>query len=125
MAHWKKGFPSRYLQVSDLDVPIVATIASVKAETIGTGDDQELKLVVRFTNADVKACVLNLTRAEAIETIVGDPDTDTWVGHRIKLVKGMTRYQGKRVACISVEAPGPRTTDDVDDAMPTLESEVL
>jgi hypothetical protein len=37
MAHWKKGFPSRYLQVSDLDMPIVATIANTKSENVGLG----------------------------------------------------------------------------------------
>jgi hypothetical protein len=114
MAHWKKGFPGKFLQVSDLDTPIVATIASVRSETVGSGDDSETKLVVRFRETDVKAVVLNLTRAEAIENIVGDPDTDRWAGHRIKLVKGSTRYQGKRVACIAIEA-----LDDIDEAMPT------
>ena len=80
-----------------------------------------MKLVVRFKEADVKAVVLNLTRAEAIEGIAGDPDTDRWTGHRIKLVKGATRFQGKKVACIAVEAP-----DDIDTAMPTRQpSEVF
>ena len=37
-----------------------------------------------------------------------------------KIVKGSTRYQGKRVACIAIEAP-----DDIDQAMPTLDQEVL
>jgi hypothetical protein len=93
------------LQVSDLDAPIVATIKSVSSENVGSGEDAELKLVVRFKEPDIKAVVLNLTRAEAIETIVGDPDTDRWAGHRITLTKGMTRYQGKRVACIAIEKP--------------------
>ena len=35
------------MQVSDLDAPIVVTIASMKAETIGSGADSELKLVAR------------------------------------------------------------------------------
>jgi hypothetical protein len=130
MAHWKRGFPSKFLQVSDLDTPIVATIASVRSETVGSGDDAEEKLTVRFKEADVKACVLNLTRAEAIETIVGDPDTDRWPGHRIKLYRGTTRYQGKKVACIAIEAPSTRTAavvppDDIDESLPTLETEAL
>jgi len=67
MSHWKKSFPGKYLQVSDLDTPLVATIASVTNENVGQGDNAELKPVVRFTESGVKAVVLNLTRAEAIE----------------------------------------------------------
>src|SRR5262245_8960078 len=116
--HWKRGFPSKFLQVSDLDTPIVATIQSVGAESVGSGDSAERKLVVRFVEPTVKAVVLNLTRAEAIEGIAGDADTDKWTGTVIKLTKGSTRYQGKRVACIAIEAP-----DDIDSAMPTRHAE--
>ena len=105
MAHWKKAFPSRYLQVSDLDDgPIVATIKSVGAENIGTGEDAELKLVVKFQESD-KPLVCNLTRAEAIAKLAGSEDTDNWPGTRIAVRKGTTNYKGKRVECIAVEPP--------------------
>jgi hypothetical protein len=120
MAHWKSGFPSHYLQVSDLDSPLIATIADVKAETVGSGENQERKLVVHFEEPDVKAVVLNLTRAEAIESIVGDPDTARWPGHRVRLFKGVTRYQGKRVACISLAAP-----DDLDETLQPLKAQAF
>jgi hypothetical protein len=121
MAHWKKSFPGKYLQVSDLDTPIVATIANYREEAIGTGDDQERKPVIHFRESGVKAVVLNLTRAEAVEAIAGDPDTDRWPGTRICLYKGTTRYQGKRVACIAICAPG-KQGDQIDAAMPTAEA---
>lgn len=106
MAHWKKSFPSRYLQVSDLDDgPIVATIKNVGAENVGAGEDAELKLVVKFKESDVKSLVCNLTRADAIATLAGSEDTDNWPGTRIAIRKGTTSYKGKRVECISVEAP--------------------
>lgn len=117
MAHWKSGFPSRYLQVSDLDRPIVATIAGVKMENVGSGENAEMKPVVRFKESNVKSCVLNLTRAEAIETIAGDPDMDKWPDTKIKLTKGSTRYQGKKVACISIAA-----VDDIDATMQSAET---
>jgi hypothetical protein len=123
MAHWKKGFPSKYLQVSDLDTPIVATIAGVRSETVGSGDDAESKLVVRFKEPDVKAVVLNLTRAEAIATIVGNDDTDKWVGHRIQLFQGSTRFQGKKVPCIAISEP--TTGDDIDETMQPLKAEAF
>src|SRR5437870_11762780 len=47
MAHFKKAFPSKFLQVSDLDPDIHATITSVGAENVG-GENSDLKLVVRF-----------------------------------------------------------------------------
>ncbi len=104
MAHWKKAFPSKYLSVADLDDgPITATIAAVLTTNIG--DDQELKLVVQFKEADVKQLVLNLTRGEALAELAGSEDTDKWVGCTIQLVKGSTRYQGRKVGCITVQAP--------------------
>lgn len=104
MTHWKRAFPSRYLAVADLDDgPITATIATVLTTNIG--DDQELKLVVQFTEPDVKQLVCNLTRGEAIAEIAGSEDTDAWVGKTIQLVRGSTRYQGRKVGCITVQAP--------------------
>jgi hypothetical protein len=125
MPHWKKGFPSKYLQVAGLDTPILATIASVRNETVGSRDNQEPKIVVHFQE-DVKPVVLNLTRAEAIATIAGDDDTDRWPGTRIRLSRGVTRYQGKRVGCIVIDAPtkGKHSKpDDIDDALPTRDEE--
>ena len=125
MAHWKKSFPSRYMQVSDLDTPITATIADVRDEQVGNGDDSETKPVVYFREPGIKPVVLNITRCEAIEAIVGDPDRDRWSGHRITVFKGATRYQGKRVACISIKAPSTRAKDDIDESMPTRDEQVL
>jgi len=105
MAHWKKAFPGKFLQVSDLDTPIVATIASVRIENVGNEEDGERKPVVRFQEPDVKSLVCNLTRAESIAAIAGDDDVDNWVGTRIRIVRGTTRFQGKKVSCISVEPP--------------------
>jgi hypothetical protein len=115
MPHWKKSFPSKYLQVSDLDRPIVATIAGVRTENIGTGENAELKLVVTFREKGLKALVCNLTRAEAIAEVAGSDDTEAWPGTRVELVKGTTRYQGKKVACISVTTPS--VVDGDDDAL--------
>src|SRR4029450_4830208 len=56
MPHWKRSFPSRYLQVSDLDTPIVATIAAVQDEEVGSGDDAESKPVVHFKTTPRAAC---------------------------------------------------------------------
>lgn len=121
--HYKKSFPGKYLQTTDLDVPMVATIARVTKETVGVGADSEPKPVAHFAEPDIKALVLNLTKCEAIATIAGDEDTDGWAGVRIRLSRGTTRYQGKPIACIVVDAPprkpterkpGPAAPDDAD-----------
>src|SRR5262245_20570239 len=105
MAHWKKAFPSRYLQVADLeDGPITAIIKTVDAENVG-GENSDLKLVVKFHEPGVKSLVCNLTRAEAIAEIAGSEDTEEWPGTKIQLVRGTTRYQGKKVGCIVVQRP--------------------
>jgi hypothetical protein len=109
MTHWKKAFPGKYLQTSDLDVPILATIDRVSTENIG--DDGTRKLVVRFEDPNVKALIVNQTRAEAIATIAGSEDIDDWPDTRIQIERGLTRFQGKRVACIVVVQP-PHGDDD-------------
>ena len=109
--HYKKSFPGKYLQTTDLDVPMVATIARVTKETVGGGADAESKPVAHFQEPDTKSLVLNLTRCEAIATIAEDEDTDGWAGVRIRLSRGTTRFQGKTMACIMVDAPPRKPTD--------------
>ena len=116
--HYRKSFPSRFLQSADLDDgPLDVTIEQLAHENLGSKDEPENKLVAKFAG-DTKPLVLNLTRAESIADLVGDDNTDSWVGTRIRLGKGRTTYMGKRVACIDVlESPivgeGEAATDDV------------
>ena len=111
MPHFRKSFPSRFLQSTDLDDgPITVTINAVRDENVGTTDKPETKPVVESKEEGVKPFVLNITRGEAITEIAGNPDINRWPGTRIQLAKGWTRYQGKRVACIEVLPP---PADDV------------
>lgn len=105
MPNFKKSFPGKYLQITDLDLPLVATIDRVPTETVGAGLDAEEKPVAHFKEAGVKALVLNMTRCEAIATIADSADTDAWAGVRVQLSRGATRFQGKTVACIVVSKP--------------------
>ncbi len=106
MANWRTRFPSRFLQAADLDAgPIDATIKTIGDELIGTGDQATHKPVVYFREKHVKPCVLNQTRSEAIAAIAGSDDDDDWVGVRIRLQKGRTKFQGRSVACIDIVAP--------------------
>ena len=106
MPHWKKRFPSTYLQAADLDSPLDVTIKTVLNEMIGSGERAELKPVITFREKGIKPVVLNMTRSEAIERIAASSDDDDWGGVRIRLQRGTTRYQGKTVDCIDV-VPSP------------------
>src|SRR5688572_5684903 len=100
MPHVKSAFPFRYIQVFDLEnAPITATIKTVGSENVGS-ETSDLKLVVKFEEPSLKQMVCNLTRAEAIAEIAGSEDTEEWPGTVIELVRGTTRYQGKKVGCI-------------------------
>ena len=137
MAHWKKRFPSKYLQASDLDEgPIDVTIKGApEDEVIGTGDRAEEKPVLFFREKGTKGVVLNMTKGEAIEQIAGTPEEEKWAGVRIRLQKGRTKYQGKTVACIEiVAAPAPSakrppaakaapTAPEPDDPIPTADED--
>ena len=106
MSHFRKSFPSRFLATSDLDEPLTATIKEVVHENLGTTEKPENKPVAVFQDDDqVKPTVLNLTRCESISEVAGSEDMDHWPGTRIQLVRGSTRYQGKRVGCIDIVAP--------------------
>ena len=106
MAHFRKSFPSRFLQSSDLDNgPVTVTVKSTADEDFGTKENPQSKPVALFKEEDFKPLVLNLTRAEAIAEIAGSEDMDNWPGTRIRLSKGSTRFQGKKVACIDVTKP--------------------
>jgi hypothetical protein len=103
---YKDYFPSKYLKVDDLKGRKLAlTIAKAVAEEVGQGADKKEKLVIYFRET-TKGLVANRINADTIAEIVGTDDEQDWVGHRILLVPSRTEFQGKRVACIRVEAPG-------------------
>ena len=58
-----------------------------------------------FREKQAKRVVMNQTKSEAIGRIAGTDDDDEWVGVRIRLQKGRTKFQGKTVDCIEIVAP--------------------
>jgi hypothetical protein len=97
-------FPSRFLKASDLQGrQIKVTISHVTIEEVGKDGDR--KPVVYFRNAE-KGLALNKINAETIAEIAESFDTDDWAGRQIVLVPAKTEFQGKRVDCIRIQAPG-------------------
>ena len=104
MGNWRKAFPSKYLKAEDLTRPTLVEIESVGEQDVGSGAQQESKLVVHFVNM-TKGLVLNLINASTIAEIAVDDDYDRWPNHVVELYPTRTEFQGKRVPCIRVREP--------------------
>jgi hypothetical protein len=91
-------FASKFLRASDLQgLSPVVTISSVEFADM---QDGERKLLLKFMGKE-KGMVLNKTNAQNIASMYG-PETDRWVGNRIKLTVALVDYQGKSVEAIRV-----------------------
>ncbi len=96
--------PSTYLRAHDLQgrEPTVA-IAKVEQIELENNGRKEAKLLISFVGKN-KGLVLNKTNMFAISDLYG-PETDDWVGKKIKLVTARVDYQGKRVDAIRIDPP--------------------
>jgi hypothetical protein len=120
-----EAFPSKWATAADLDGrDQVHVIAKVVQEPVGSGDKQEMKNVCHFVNNTFKPMVVNSTKWNDLEFITGADDSNDWVGQRVMLSPGKTRFQGKMVDCIVVKAPpkpkaksapAPEPNPDIDD----------
>ena len=91
------------LKAADVTQPMLKTIDSVTAETIGNGP---AKPVARFS--DGTRLILNQFNAFELATWYGD-DTDRWAGQQLELYPATTMYQGNTVPCIRVRKPSANT----------------
>ena len=87
------------LKAVDISQPVLKTIGSVTAETIGQGP---AKPVAKFT--DGTRLILNQYNAFELAGWYGD-DTDQWTGKPVELFQATTMYQGNPVPCIRVRRP--------------------
>jgi len=102
MPKMNQMFPSPFLSAADLnDQEMAFTISDVAQETVGKGDDAEVKWVVYFSEAD-KGLVLNKTNATSITACLGD-DTDEWMSRKVVLYPTQVQFSGKMVDAIRVK----------------------
>ena len=95
-------FPSKWLAAADLDdQDRTLTIRDVAQETVGQGDEADLKWVVYFKEM-TKGLVLNKTNATSISVCLGD-DTDEWLGRQVVLYPTQVQFSGKMVEAIRVQ----------------------
>jgi hypothetical protein len=95
-------FPSKYLKAPDLQgASPVVTIARVMVEPAGR--TREPKPVVYFVGK-TKGLLLNKTNALALEQIAGSPQTEQWIGVKVKLVAATATFGGESFAVVRVQA---------------------
>jgi hypothetical protein len=99
-------YPSRWLKATDLPSEgEQVTIRKVITEKIG--EEREEKPIISFDELG-KELVVNRTRWDQIEDLTGEPDSDKWAGHVIKLVPVRVLIGAKEVETIRVEAAQPK-----------------
>lgn len=102
-------FKSNYLAQTDVPSPIVATIAQVQLETLGTGADAEQKAVAHFLD-DLKPMVLNNFNWTVCEEAYGD-DSDFWGGKKVEIyVDKSVMFGNKRVGGLRLRMPSTGAT---------------
>ena len=84
MTHYKKYFPSGFIDESDLPKDVTVTVASVGLEELTRpGGEKEAKVVISFEGAK-KKLICNKTNAIRIARMYGN-NTDDWLGQPITL----------------------------------------
>jgi hypothetical protein len=90
--------PGKFVKPDQL--PLTLTIRSAEIEAVGM--TKERKLVLRFREID-QGLIMNKTRCNDAEELFGK-DLDTWVGQKVRLVKGETEFGGNPVETINVRS---------------------
>ena len=112
-------FPSKFLKCADLKgKPVTVTIAAAPLEELKSPDGKESSKVVLYFRGAKKGLPLNRVNWDAVSDIVGDDDSDSWIGHRVELYPTKTEMAGKLVDCIRVRAPKQR---ELPKALPPVE----
>ena len=112
---------SKYFKAADLADEIRLKIKSVTEEKIGLGAEQEVKLVVWFTN-DKHGLVLNRVNNRTIRGAFGD-DTEAWEKKIIVIFPTMVDMRGKLTPALRVRIPPTQQTAATAPADPELEDD--
>jgi hypothetical protein len=114
------AFPSRYVNKDDVQTPVMATIDTVRFDTIQgrSGGEDEDKPVVYFRD-NVKPMILNNTNWTTLEDTYG-PESDDWTGKTIELYCDPgVMYGGKRMGGVRIRIPNGHKTMTLEQANAT------
>lgn len=115
-----EAFPTKYLSKDDIHAPTIGVIERIVNETLGTGDDQEIKPIMYFSSGLPKPMVVNNTNWTNVEAVYGD-ESDNWIGKPIEVwVDPSVVYGGKRIGGLRLRAPAPAQNHEPVAAHPPL-----
>lgn len=104
-----EAFPSKFLKASDLNgKPAIVRIAATPFEKLKSPNGVEQSKIVLSFHGTEKKLPLNMVNFDSVAAIVGNDESDTWVGHRIELYPTQTTMAGKLTDCIRIRKPAPK-----------------
>ena len=109
-----KSFNSNYIGGwTFADGDKVLTIKDVMERNVANEKNQsgEVKMCVLFEEID-KPMVLNSTNNDTITRVIGSPNFDDWVGHKIKIGTEKVRAFGDVWDAVRVRDEKPKTTPE-------------
>lgn len=100
-------FPSKFLHGSDLKGPVTVTIEKIRAESMHKPGVGQVTGYVLYAVNGSRGIVLSRPLALQIAQVVGDPDTNNWIGKKVTLYpESMTVAGTPRVAIRARAAQG-------------------
>lgn len=104
-----EAFPTKFLSKDDIPAPTVGIIEQVVNETLGQGEDQEIKPVMYFKSGIPKPMVINNTNWLNVEAVYGE-ESDNWTGKPIEAwVDPNVAFGGKRIGGLRLRAPAEQS----------------
>jgi hypothetical protein len=105
MPDFSECFGGRFMKAEHITKPFIGVIESV--ELVDVDGNGKMKPVLHFEGKD-RGVVLNATRHEFMCHYAETKESDDWVGLKVAVRKGTTRFGGKVTDCIEFGMP-PKT----------------
>lgn len=115
MTHWRKYYDYRFICGEELDgKEVVLTITGIDKEEVysPTNKGKEKKPALKFKET-TKMLILNVTNARMISTVLGSPQIESWIGHRICLYPVAIQAFGTTTEAIRVKKVPANAPKDI------------
>lgn len=116
MTHWKKVVSDpKYIGEADFEEgeEKILTIGQIVQEKVTSERGSEMKTVIHWQEADVKALILNVTNSKAISKVAGSPYLEKWPGVQVQLHIEAVQAFGESVNAVRVSPRRPRPQQPV------------
>src|SRR5262249_40580601 len=117
MPDYSDRFGGKFMKAEHVTKPFVGVVAAVTDELVN--EHESKKRPVIYFEGHERGVVLNSTRYDAMSHLGNSKDTDDWLGMRVGVRRGKTRFAGKQVDCIEFTAPPREDVErDLNDKAP-------